>query len=36
MMLAVDGGEIKGEYVGVRPGVTSNAPPQVTPGKDTF
>lgn len=28
--------KISGEYVGVTPGATSNAPPKVTAGKDTF
>lgn len=36
LKLTVNSGKISGEYVGVTPGVTSNAPPQVTPGKDTF
>ena len=36
LKLTVDGGKISGEYVGVTPGATSNAPPQITPGKDTF
>jgi len=34
--LTVDGAKISGEYVGVTPGTTSNAPPKVTPRKDTF
>jgi hypothetical protein len=36
LKLTVDGGTISGEYFGVTPGATANAPPQVTPGKDTF
>ena len=36
LKLTVDGSTISGEYVGVTPGTTSNAPPQITPGKDTF
>ena len=36
LKLTVDGNKISGEYFGVTPGVTSNAPPQIKPGKDTF
>ncbi len=36
LKLTVEGGKISGEYFGVTPGVTSNAPPQITAGKDTF
>jgi hypothetical protein len=36
LKLTVDGATISGEYFGVTPGTTANAPPQVTPGKDTF
>jgi acid phosphatase type 7 len=36
LKLTVQGGKISGEYFGVTPGVTSNAPPRVTAEKDTF
>jgi hypothetical protein len=36
LKLTVDAGKISGEYVGVTPGATSNAAPQITPAKDTF
>jgi hypothetical protein len=34
--LTIDRGGVQGEYVGVTPGATSNTPPTVTGGKDTF
>ena len=36
LKLTVAAGQISGEYVGVTPGTTANAPPQITPAKDTF
>jgi hypothetical protein len=36
LKLTVNGSTISGEYVGVTRGVTSTAPPQIKPGKDTF
>ena len=36
LKLTVDGGKIRGEYVGVTPGITSNAPPQIKLQRDTF
>jgi hypothetical protein len=36
LKLTIDAGTIHGEYIGVTPGVTSNAPPTITPAKDTF
>ena len=36
LKLTVQDGKISGEYVGVTPGATSNAPPKISPGKDEF
>jgi hypothetical protein len=36
LKLTVNGTTISGEYFGVTPGTTANAPPQVTPAKDSF
>ena len=36
LKLTVQDGKISGEYVGVTPGATSNAPPKISPGKDNF
>jgi hypothetical protein len=34
--LTIDGHTISGEYIAVTPGPTTNAPPTITPAKDTF
>jgi hypothetical protein len=36
LKLTVDAATTSGQYFGVTPDATANAPPQIAPGKDTF